>query len=215
MVLAANAAAQTLRLSQGMPAAQARALCGTLEVHEADLQGDGEALNRLALWALKLYAPLVATDGVDGLVIDATGASGRFGGEPAFLQDMIDRLSRVGVAARAAMAGTWGAAHALARYVARPALVVPGDDVGRFIAHLPVQALRLSEEMSAALGKIGVDQVGEIEVKPRAPLALRFGCELTRRLDQAYGRTAEPIDPIDAPELIQVRRDFAEPIGGA
>ena len=48
---------------------------------------------------------------------------------------------------------------------------------------------------------------------PRAPLALRFGPEPGRRLDQALGRLAEPIAPFRPPELIHVRNAFAEPIG--
>ena len=48
---------------------------------------------------------------------------------------------------------------------------------------------------------------------PRAPLALRFGPEPGRRLDQALGRLAEPLAPFCPPELIQVRNAFAEPIG--
>jgi protein ImuB len=111
------------------------------------------------------------------------------------------------------MAGTWGAAHALARFVHAPATIVPSDQSGRAIAHLPTWALRLPDGMADALGKMGIDTVGEIESKPRAPLALRFGPELTRRLDQAYGRASEPIEPVEAEELIQVRRMFAEPIG--
>ena len=51
--------------------------------------------------------------------------------------------------------------------------------------------------------------------KPRAPLALRFGPELGRRLDQATGRLNEPIDPVRPPDLIAARRAFAEPIGAA
>ena len=56
-------------------------------------------------------------------------------------------------------------------------------------------------------------RIGEIAAKPRAPLALRFGPELGRRLDQAMGRLSEPIDPVRPPDLIEVRRVFAEPIG--
>ncbi|MGH6839129.1 MAG: DNA polymerase Y family protein, partial [Methylocella sp.] len=48
---------------------------------------------------------------------------------------------------------------------------------------------------------------------PRAPLALRFGPELGRRLDQAMRRLSEPINPVRPPDLIEVRRVFAEPIG--
>jgi protein ImuB len=212
VVLAADAAAQGLRLYPGMAAAQARALCADLVVHDADPQGDAEALDRLALWALKLYAPAVAADPPAGLIIDASGSAHLFGGEDALLADMIERLAGLGLTARAAMAGTWGAAHALARYVANPTIIVASDQSGRSIAHLPTRALRLPEGMAEALGKMGIDQIGEIEGKPRAPLALRFGPELTRRLDQAYGRTAEPIEPVEAPEMVQVRRAFAEPI---
>jgi protein ImuB len=213
VVLAADAAAQALSLYPGMVAAQARALCAELVVHNADPQADAEALDRLALWALKLYAPIAAADPPAGLIIDVSGVAHLYGGEEALLDDMLSRLAAAGFAARAAMAGTWGSAHALARYVAKPTLIVSSEQSGRSIAHLPTGALRLPEGMAAALGKMGIDQIGEVEAKPRAPLALRFGPELTRRLDQAYGRAAEPIEPMDAPELIQVRRAFAEPIG--
>ncbi|WP_369062242.1 DNA polymerase Y family protein [Caulobacter sp. 73W] len=213
MILAANAAALSLRLHPGMAAAQARALCAELVAHDADPADDARALDRLALWALRLYSPIVAADPPDGLVLDVTGASHRYGGEAGLLDDMLRRLAASGFAARAALSGTWGSAHALARYVAHPMVIVTSEESGRAIAHLPTRALRLSAEMVEGLGKMGIDQIAEIETKPRAPLALRFGPELTRRLDQAYGRTGEPIHPIDAPELIHVRRAFAEPIG--
>jgi protein ImuB len=213
VVLAANAAAQAQRLYPGMAAAQARALCAELVVHDSDPAGDDDALNRLALWALKTYTPIVAADPPDGLVLDVSGVAHLFGGEAAVVADMLSRLAAAGFAARAAMAGAWGAAHALARCGAAPTIVVSSADSGRAIAHLPTSALRLPEGMVEALGKMGIDTVGEIEAKPRASLALRFGPELTRRLDQAYGRASEPIEPVVTPALIQVRRTFAEPIG--
>ena len=51
--------------------------------------------------------------------------------------------------------------------------------------------------------------------QPRAPLTLRFGPELGRRLDQTTGQIAEPIEPVRPDELVEVRRAFAEPIGAA
>jgi protein ImuB len=42
---------------------------------DADPQANCAALNRLALWALQRYAPIVAADPPDGLVIDTTGAT--------------------------------------------------------------------------------------------------------------------------------------------
>lgn len=213
LVLAANAAAQAFRVRPGLPAAEARAHCADLVVHDADPDGDLDALDRLALWALRRYSPIVATDPPDGLVLDVTGATHRFGGEEAMLTDMVDRLAASGVLARAAVSGTWGASHALARFKAAPVTGAPSDESGRAVADLPVGALRLTEDVVAGLGKVGIDSIAELEAKPRAPLALRFGSELTRRLDQVYGRLAEPIEPVEAPEVILVRRAFAEPIG--
>jgi len=212
-VVAANAPAIALRIRPGLPATEARAHCAELRLENADPAGDLDHLDRLAVWALRRYAPIVAADPPDGLVLDVSGAAHLMGGEDALLDDMVAKLADVGVAARAAMAGTWGAAHALARYVANPTNLTPSDHAGRAIAHLPTHALRLTPSIVTGLSQVGIDTVGELEAKPRAPLALRFGVELTRRLDQAWGRTAEPIEPVEAPELIQVRRAFAEPIG--
>ena len=215
IVTAANAAARALGLRPGMPATQAQALVQDLLIHDADPREDAAALERLALWALKLYAPVVACDPPDGLLIDASGAAHLHGGEAAMLADLVGRLDQAGIDARAAMAATHGAAHALARYRAQPTLVVDNDATATALAELPIAALRLPADLVTALRRLGFDRIGELAAQPRAPLALRFGSELGRRLDQAYGRLAEPITPVLQPDLLQVRRAFAEPIGAA
>ncbi len=156
---------------------------------------------------------LVAVDGADGLWLDASGVSHLFGGEAALLADLVHRLGRAGAHGRAAMADTAGGAWALARH-GRTGTVVSGmGAVGVDLDALPLAALRLSADMAASMGKLGMEMVGELDRTPRAPLALRFGPELTRRLDQAYGRTAEPFEPLKTPELVRVRRAFFVPIG--
>jgi protein ImuB len=65
------------------------------------------------------------------------------------------------------------------------------------------------------LSVLGFERIGELAAKPRAPLALRFGPELGRRLDQAMGRLGEPIDPVRPPDLIEAQCVFAEPISAA
>ena len=214
LVLAADDAAKGLGIYPGAAAARAQAIAADLIIQDADLAGDQDGLEKLALWALKSFSPIVAPDPPDGLVIDATGAAHLKGGEAAYLKDLVRRLAKVGVAARAAMSGSWGSAHALARYVANPTVIVDSADCGRAIAGLPIAALRLQSDIVEGLSKVGFDVVGELESSPRAPLVHRFGPELIRRLDQAYGRAADVIEPVEASELIQVRRAFApEPIG--
>jgi len=211
-VVACNAAALQAGLHVGMPATKAQALVKELVIHHADPVADAEGLERLAVWALR-YSPVVAAADPDGLVIDATGASHLHGDENAMLTDVISRLEAVGMTARAAMADTRGAAHALARFAARPTLVVPERESAERIKPLPIAALRLAPDMVDDLRRLGFERVSDLMATPRAPLTLRFGPALGRRLDQATGRTGEPIEPVRPPDIVETQQLFAEPIG--
>jgi protein ImuB len=215
VVLAADAAAQAAGLRVGMPATKAQVLVPGLIIQDADPVADAEALDRLALWMLQRFAPIVAPDAPDGIVIDSTGADHLHGGEAAMLVTLIDKLAGVGIRARGAVADTWGAAHALARFAARPAFVSAPGAAAADVAALPIAALRLAPDLVDELRVLGFERISDLLAQPRAPLILRFGPELGRRLDQASGGLAEPIEPIRPEELIEVRRVFAEPIGAA
>jgi protein ImuB len=82
---------------------------------------------------------VVAADPPDGLVIDTTGADHLHGGEEAMVKSMVDRLRATGFAGRAALADSWGAAHAFARYVARPVSIVPKGASATTVLNLPSQ----------------------------------------------------------------------------
>jgi protein ImuB len=211
-VVAANAAALRAGLRIGMPATEAQALVAGVVVHHANPAADAEALERLAVWALR-YSPLVAADAPDGIVVDATGAAHLHGGEDAMLADMIARLAAAGLTARAAIADTRGAAHALARFAARPSLVIPESESAERIKPLPIAALRLAPDTVSDLRKLGFECISDLLAAPRAPLALRFGPELGRRMDQATGRIGEPLDPVRPADIAEAQQIFAEPIG--
>ena len=215
MVLAADAAAQAVGLRVGMPATKAQVLVPGLVIQDADPAGDAEALDRLALWMLQRFAPIVAPDPPDGIVIDSTGADHLHGGEAAMLGTLIDKLAGVGIRVRGAVADTWGAAHGLARYGPRPTFISAPGAATADLAPLPITALRMSRELVDDLRVLGFERISDLMAQPRAPLTLRFGPELVRRIDQATGGIGEPIEPIRPPGLIEVRRAFAEPIGAA
>jgi protein ImuB len=210
--MAVDADALQAGLRIGMPATQAQAVVEGLVIHHADPVADAEALERLAVWALR-YSPLVAADAPDGVIIETTGAAHLHGGEDAMLADMVSRLQAAGIAARAAIADTRGAAHALARFAARPALVVPEGESADRIRPLPIAALRLPQDTVGDLRKLGFERISDLLATPRAPLTLRFGPEIGRRIDQATGRTGDPIDPVRPADLVETRQLFAEPIG--
>lgn len=212
VVTAYNSAAATCGARIGMAATQAQALISGLNVRDADPAGDADALDHLALWAMNRYAPICQADPPDGLAIDITGAAHLKGGEAALLSDLTARLQRIGVSARAVAAPTLGAAHAAARFRTE-VQIIDEDGLDAILFPLPLEALRLPADLPPGLRRMGFERIGDIAHRPRAPLQLRFGAELGRRLDQAYGRGAEPLIPVEAPETPRVERVFAEPIG--
>jgi protein ImuB len=214
VVLAADAVAQRAGLHTGMPVTKAQILVPGLIIRNADPPADAAALDRLAVWMLR-YSPIVASDPPDGVVIDATGAAHLHGGEEAMAEAMVERLAASGYAARAALADSWGAAHAFARYAARSVTVLPSEESAKAVLDLPIAALRLPRDMVEDLRVLGFERISDLADKPRAPLTLRFGPELCGCLDQAMGRASQPIDPVRSPDIIEVRRNFAEPIAAA
>ena len=156
----------------------------------------------MALWLLQRVAPIVAVDPPDGIVLDSTGTEHLHGGEPAMLEALLGRLVLSGIAARAAIADSLGATHALARHAARPTWIAPPGHDTAVLTALPLEALRLPAQMAADLRVLGFARIGDLLAQPRAPLTRRFGPELGRRLDQTTGVLAEPLEPIGAAETI-------------
>ena len=210
-VAAADHSARSLGLLAGMPVAQAQALIPGLTVVPAQPEGDARALELLAAWCLR-YAPLTAPDRPDGVWIDATGCSHLFGGEASMLADVVERLDRDGVTSRAAIADTAGAAWATARYAKAAITVVPAGETVAALRPLPIAALRLNGETIAGLTRLGFDRIEQLLDAPRAPLSLRFGRGVIRRIDQALGRVSESIDPVASPDLVAARLAFPEPL---
>ena len=196
-------------LQCGMGHSDARAFCPDLQSHPADLVGDQRFLHVLARWA-KRYCPWVGFEGVDGLVLDITGAAHLFGGEATLLHDIHQRLARAGLLVKSGVADTRGAAWAFAHYGTGEAIQAqPLDAIGR----LPVAALRLEEKVCVGLQRLGVRFVCDLSALPRATVTRRFGSEVLLRLDQALGTQAESISPLPNPSRYRVRLSLPDPIG--
>jgi protein ImuB len=76
-------------------------------------------------------------------------------------------------------------------------------------------ALRLPVDVVAGLRRLGFESIGDLMKTPRPQLALRFGSEPGRRIDQLTGLLFESLDPVSAPEMIRRRVPFVEPISTA
>lgn len=215
LLAAINRAAASGGLARGMPLADALSFLPGLATAPAKPEADAAALARLAEWCRR-YSPWTAPDGRDGVKLDISGCAHLWGGEAALAADLARRLGRPGTATahRLAIAGTPGAAWALARFAAeagRPALLAPGEERAA-LAPLPVEALRLDTATAAGLRRVGLRRIGDLYPMPRDALARRFGEAVGRRLDQALGLSPEPISPLGEAPMRRVRLGFAEPI---
>ena len=222
---AVSDAAASLGLFAGQKATDALALVPELITDEADPEGDLAALDALVDWCVRV-SPAVAADPPDGLLLDITGVAHLWGGERAMLDDLLDRLARQEIPARAAVAGSAGAAWALARFGGDRGVVPPGAEAD-WLAPLPVTALRLEAETAAQLIRLGLARIGQLAALPRDQLARRFGPAVLTRLDQALARAEEALvfrrpatpwfarlafaEPISTPEdLARASRDIAD-----
>lgn len=208
-VVALNAAAERVGLRRQLSLAQARAMYPGVAVVEEDPAADARLIEGIVDWCQR-YTPLAACNPPDGVLLDITGCAHLFGGEAALIEDLVKRLRHFGFSVRTGVAGTIGAAWAMARH-ADNACVMPGCERERLLP-LPLSALRIAGETAAALRRVGLRCIGDIVDLPRAPLAARFGSDLLRQLDRALGYEHEPLTPRLPVAPYIVEQPFAEPV---
>ncbi|WP_298291113.1 DUF6504 family protein [Novosphingobium sp.] len=216
-IAAVNAAARAAGAMPAMRLADARTLCPVLAVRPADPAGDLAFLESLALWAQR-WGPWSALDPPDGLLVDVTGVAHLFGGERALIADVLAMLEKRGLAARAALAPTAGAAWALAHYAPQAAILPPEADPRAHLADLPVAALRLDADVVLLLRRLGLKRLGDLDGLARENLARRFrntrsaAANPLLRLDQLFGLRPEPLLPVVGVPAPLVQRRLMEPI---
>ena len=215
VIYATNRAARLAGIAAGARVVDVRAICPDLAVEYADVAGDARALGQLMLWARR-WCPWTVTDGPDGLIFDTTGSDHLWGGEAAMLVEIETRLSLLGLTAQLAVAPTWGAAWALARYGAVRAICTD-TRMAAALAPLPVAGLRLNGDTLLLLQRLGLKTIAALAAVPRLSLARRFirsplPANPLLRLDQALGALPEPVASVDAPPRIRAEARLPDPI---
>jgi len=210
-LVAINQAAEAAGLTCGMLLTDASAIAPSLKAEPASPFEEAKDLKKLALWHQR-YTPWTAPKPPDGIALDVTGACHLLGGEQELLDDLLSRLEGFGLTARAAMAGSFGAAWALSHYGKSGRTVAPDRKEAAFIAALPVQGLRLGEEGCALLKRLGLVTIGQLFDLPRSTLRARLGTAILLRLDQAVGEQREPLSPLQPETVYAAQVIFAEPV---
>ncbi len=209
LLVAVNAAAEHRGLANGLALAQARAMYPALTAVPEDQAADARLLDAIADWCQR-YTPLIATDPLDGILLDISGCAHLFGSERKLRDDLLARVRGFGFSACAAIASTIGAAWAAAHF--DDAAIAPTGEECELLAPLPLAALRLPPETVAAMARLGLQRIGDLLDLPRPPLAARFGTDLLRKLDRALGREDEPLTPRRPVAPYSAEKSFHEPI---
>ena len=208
-----DAKAARLGLTVGLPLADARARFPALVAVEAQPAEEARLLTRLCDWCSR-FTPLAALDGRDGLMLDISGVAHLFGGEAALIEDCRARLTAQGVSVAAGVAGNPRAAWALARFSQAKIAPEPLSDkaFAKLFHDLPLAALGLDDQTLADMARAGLRRIGDIALRPRAPIAARFGPAPIARLDALKGLERSSIAPrFMAPDFCAERR-FASPV---
>ncbi len=210
VIACADEAAMRCKLRAGMTIAHAQSLVPDLVIENRNAQEEEAALQRLALWCTR-YSPIVTPSLPDSIFIDVAGSSHLFKGEAALLQDLMTRLEKSGIRAKAAIADSPGCAWAVARYGKQQ--IVTAGRASDALGSLPVAALRLDEGVIDSLRDVGIERIAQLASKARASLQTRFGSALLLRLDQALGAVVEVLPPVIAPEVPRSKLKFMDPVG--
>lgn len=232
LVIAVSVEAKALGIRPGITLAQARAIRHDVQHEAHEPHKDATGLEALARWMMR-FSPVVALDmpvavqtngsivklsysgryynklsavkqakadaiacAEHGIFLDVTGCERLFDGLENLARQVEQSLRRFGIAAELAIGPTPGAAWAKTF----------GEESE--LDHLPAHALRLDNETLHQLHHLGVHTIGQVMKLPREALPARFGPLLTLRVDQALGRVAEPLVPLQFVAPIEARVDF-------
>jgi protein ImuB len=211
-----DANAARLGLAPGLTLADAQARQPSLVVCDAEPEAEARLLERVADACVR-FTPLTALDGRDGLMLDVSGVAHLFGGEEGLAAEVEAQLSRAGLTVALGLADSPRAAWALARFSHRriaPAGLA-GKDFARLYHDLPAAALGLDPDTCADMARAGLRRIGDLALRPRAPIAARFGADVIARLDALAGDARGAISPRFAAPELSVERRFASPIAAS
>lgn len=210
IVKAISPKAEAEGIEINVPLTDARAMVPDLQVFDDKSGRAAKLLKGIAEWCIR-YTPIVATDQTDGLFLDISGCAHLWGGEPAYLKDMVSRLQGKGYHVRAAIADTIGTAWAICRF-GKSNPIIKSAEMPQALLNLPPAALRLEPAVLERLNKLGLYQISSFIGMPRSVLRRRFGEDLLLRLAQALGQEEEVLIPIQLIAPYQERLPCLEPI---
>ena len=212
-ISAANAAALAQGVKPGLKRATALALAPRIVLGQADPARDAEAMLPVAHAALA-FTPSVSLQpasepgaAADTVLLEVQASLRYFGGIDRLLERLRASVEPLGHALAIAVAATAQGAAVLAR-VDRPPRCATLEETRQALVAAPVWLFGPGRAHWEALQGMGLRRVGDLLGLPRAGLARRFGESLLAEIDAAFGRRADPREPIVPARMFESRLEL-------
>lgn len=190
-ILAANAAARRLSIEKSMPLAEAQWREASLRVQHLDEPALAQALRQLAFTAQQ-FTPWVSLEAPEVILLEIKGSVRLWGGLELFLQ-AVQNVFKPLAPYQAALATNTTAALWLSLAAPRSCGIVralAADAQRQALDRFPVTWLAMTACAPAVSGlqQLGVANLLAVKRLPRAGVNRRFGVDLLKHIDTAYGK---------------------------
>ena len=210
-VVAASAQARALGVRPYRhTAAQTQALAHHLIVCRRDPAAERSAARALVDVAASL-ASRIELDADGAVFFDAGGSTHLVGSEPGLTTALVARAARVGLEARAAVAGSMTAARLAALHGHGTEVVPAGAEPG-FLAALPLGCLAPPSTIAATLARWGLRTLGDLARLPSQEVATRLGAVGAALVRAARGEDERPLVPQTFDHLVEEAIALEHPI---
>ena len=183
-VVAANPAAFETGIQLGMTKSQAAQFCNVHVCHRSESQE--RAAHAALLDVAWSVSPRVEDTACDTIVLDLEGLNSLFGTDENIARELAQRVSRISLIPRIAVASNIEVAIHAARGFAGVTLIPKGEE-RQSLSSLPVKALATNTEVLEILERWGVATFQDLAALPVLQLSERLGQEGVRLHELARG----------------------------
>ena len=201
-----NVAAEEAGIRPGMSDSNARALSGELLVLVRDEATEIRALKEAALWCLHFTPHVSLRDA--GILMEVAPSLRLFCGLDALAAQLLAGMRELGLQVNAACAPTATGAWLRARAGDEAPAYVPRRSLAQLLDPLPLRVLESARPHLETLSGIGCATLAQLRRLPRKGITRRFGKEVLRELDRAYGLEAEAHAWFEAPAIFDARLEL-------